>query len=104
METVLNNIIKSSGKVCIIKDALEPRSLIFIENSQYVYIPERKLALDRVIVKPGNEKSKQEGEGDGRKIETEIEKRLNTYRKRLNSQHSFCLKRLGAKGDLSEML
>lgn len=33
VETILNNTIKSSGKVCIIKDALEPRSLIFIGNS-----------------------------------------------------------------------
>lgn len=32
VETILNNTIKSSGKVCIIKDVLELRSLIFVEN------------------------------------------------------------------------
>lgn len=32
VETILNNTIKSSGKVCVIKDVLEPRSLNFVEN------------------------------------------------------------------------
>lgn len=33
VETILHNTIKSSVKVCISKDALEPSSLIFIGNS-----------------------------------------------------------------------
>ena len=50
VETILNNTIKSSSKVCIIKNTLEPRSLIFIGYRWYVYISEKKLAIDIRIV------------------------------------------------------
>lgn len=82
VETILNNTTKSPGKVFIVRDALENRSLIFICSSQCVYISDRKLVIGWRIAEPENAISKQEVEGDEREIEKEIGKRLNICKKR----------------------
>lgn len=65
-EVILNNTTESLDKVFIVKDALEHRSLIFIWNSQYASIPDRKLAVDRRLAQPGNGNCKQGVEEDER--------------------------------------